>query len=224
MSVQDVFKKSVLQAISTGDLSLKQAALLLIIACVFAAYIFVVYRLLTRKVFYNNNFNISLAAVTVIVAAIVIAIQSSLVVSLGMVGALSIVRFRTAIKEPLDLVFMFWGVSVGIICGAGMSGVAIIETLLLTVGILVLDALPVTKTPLLLVVHTEDKNARAAVLQAVETKTKHYQVKSQTMESEHLDMIIEIRMANSDGLMDAVSNVAGVTGCSLVRHDGETVF
>ena len=107
MNFGDIFKKSFLEAISTGDISWKWILFITLITCLFAAYIFFAYRIITRKTFYNKSFNISLAAIAIIVAAIVISIQSSLVVSLGMVGALSIVRFRTAIKDPVDLVFLF---------------------------------------------------------------------------------------------------------------------
>ena len=108
MSIQDTFKKSFLTNFNTGDINSQDVLVTLLITLVLALYIFFIYRIISRKTFYNKNFNVSLAALAMITAAIIITIQSSIVVSLGMVGALSIVRFRTAIKEPMDIAFLFW--------------------------------------------------------------------------------------------------------------------
>ncbi|MBE5853538.1 MAG: DUF4956 domain-containing protein, partial [Lachnospiraceae bacterium] len=118
MSTKDILKKSFLQSITSADITPQEIFLVLAIATVLSLYIYFIYKVLTRKTFYNKTFNISLAALALITAGIILTIQSSIVVSLGMVGALSIVRFRTAIKDPMDLVFLFWSISVGIICGA----------------------------------------------------------------------------------------------------------
>ena len=106
MSVSDVFKKSFLDGFSSYDIGTTAAVAVMLTSSLFALYIFLVYRLLTRKTFYSKTFNISLAGITLITAAVILTIQSSIVVSLGMVGALSIVRFRTAIKDPMDLMFL----------------------------------------------------------------------------------------------------------------------
>jgi uncharacterized membrane protein YhiD involved in acid resistance len=224
MNFDDIFKKSFLRSVNTGDISVRSVLLMFLIACIYAAYIFVVYRVVTRKTFYNKSFNISLAAITVIVAAIVLTIQSSIVVSLGMVGALSIVRFRTAIKDPMDLVFLFWAIAIGIICGAGLSGIGIVASLVLTIGILVLDAIPVAKAPLLLVVNANDKGIRDDVLKVINDNTSVFHVKSQTMETNQLAMIVEVRTKDGNALIDGVSKLDGVTRCSLVSHDGEVTF
>jgi len=224
MTVEDLFKRSALETVYSSDLSFIQITMRMGVTCLFAVFIFVIYRLYTRKVFYNNSYNIAIAGVAIIVSAIVIALQSSLVVSLGMIGALSIVRFRTAIKEPIDLVFMFWSVSIGILCGAGLTQVAVFETFILTIGVFLLNAIPVTKTPMLLVVHANDKAARGAIVETVAKQTKSYSVKSQTVENNHLDMIIEVRTAKCDALLNAVGDISEVSSFSLVRHNGETVF
>ena len=118
MSFRDIFKKSFLEGFASTVITTSTVVVALGIACALALYIFFVYRIVTRKTFYSKNFNISLAGVTVITTALILTMQSSVVLSLGMVGALSIVRFRTAIKDPMDLMFLFWSISVGIICGA----------------------------------------------------------------------------------------------------------
>lgn len=224
MNFGDVFKKSFLASFNTGDITMGSILLTLLITCLFAAYIFVIYRVVTRKTFYSKSFNTALAIITVIVSAIIITIQSSLVVSLGMVGALSIVRFRTAIKDPMDLVFLFWSISVGIICGAGLPGIAAIASAIITAGILILEAVPVAKAPLLLVVSAGDKSARSAILEAVKAHTGSYHVKTQTMESSRLDMIIEVRTKDGEGLIDSVAALPNIRRCSLLSHDGEVTF
>jgi len=131
MTFKDIFKKSFIEGFSRYDMSPVNILIVMAISTAFAIYIFMAYRLLTRKTFYSKTFNISLAAVTVITSAIILTIQSSVVISLGMVGALSIVRFRTAVKEPMDLAFLFWAISTGIICGAGLYFIAVPLTLIL---------------------------------------------------------------------------------------------
>ena len=120
MSFKDIFKKSFLEGFATAELTGRVILAALGIAAVLALYIFFVYRVMTRKTFYSRNFGIAMAGVTVITASLILTMQSSVVISLGMVGALSIVRFRTAIKEPMDIAFLFWAIAVGIILAAGM--------------------------------------------------------------------------------------------------------
>ena len=139
MSFSDIFKKSFLEGYSTIELGTKGIIVALCFSLVLGLYIFFCYRLLTRRTFYSKNFNISLVCMSLITTAIILTIQSSVVVSLGMVGALSIVRFRTAIKEPMDLVFLYWAISVGIICGAGLSEIAIILSLVVTVAVFIAE-------------------------------------------------------------------------------------
>ena len=108
MNFSDIFKKGFLSSYTSENISVPHITAVLLITAAIAAYIFIVYRLVTKKTFYSRNFNIALAGIAVVTAGIILAVQSSIVISLGMVGALSIVRFRTAIKEPMDLCFLFW--------------------------------------------------------------------------------------------------------------------
>ena len=196
----------------------------LLIASALAFYIFLVYRVLTRKTFYSKNFNISLAGITVITASLILTMQSSVVLSLGMVGALSIVRFRTAIKDPMDLMFLFWSISVGIICGAGLAQVAIILSIVLTLGIMVLDWMPVAKAPMILVVNSGNLKVEKSVTEVVTNYDKHYRVKSRNMTGNSLDLIIELRTACGDELIEKVMELDGVLSASLLSHDGEVTF
>ena len=162
--------------------------------------------------------------ITVITAALILTMQSSVVLSLGMVGALSIVRFRTAVKDPMDLAFLFWSISVGIICGAGLAQVAVILSVIITVGILVLDQMPVAKAPMILVVNASDLDAEDAIVAAVKKYVKHVQVKSRNMTDVSLDLVMELRTGEGSALVRDVKNVSGVTAVSLLAHDGEVTF
>ena len=159
MNFGDVIKNSVLEGFTYADLSTTKILTTLVITFVIAIYIFCVYKLVTKSAFYFKNFNVSMAIISVVTAGIILAMQSSIVISLGMVGALSIVRFRTAIKDPMDLLFLFWSIGTGIICGAGLYKIAVILAVLITIGILVLAMLPVSISPYLLIVNAISKEA-----------------------------------------------------------------
>ena len=224
MSFSDIFKKTFLDGFSSADVSIYTAASAMLVAACMGLYIFVVYRVLTRKTFYSKTFNISLAAITVITAAVIITIQSSIVVSLGMVGALSIVRFRTAVKDPMDLVFLFWAIVAGIICGVGMAEIAILMCLILTVGIVVLDKLPVAKAAMMLVVNASDIDAEDRIMKAVAKYAKHSTVKSRNMTENSLDLVVELRTAAGSELLKDIMKEKGITSVSLLSHDGEVTF
>ena len=224
MGFGDIFKKSFMEGFYSTDVSLATILLSLAIVCLIALYIFFAYRLLTRRTFYNKNFGISLAALAIITAAIILTIQSSIVMSLGMVGALSIVRFRTAIKEPLDLVFLFWSISAGIICGAGLYSLAIIVSLIVTVALLVLDLIPVTKAPMLLIVSTADPDGENALLDVVKKYSKYYRVKSRNVSSGRMDLIVEVRVKEEAALVKEACSLKGMDSVSLLSHDGETTY
>ena len=219
MTFSEVFKKSFIAGFETADISMQSAVITLGLTCIFAAYIFCVYRIVTRKTFYRHSFNVTVAVIAVIVAAIVLTIQSSIVVSLGMVGALSIVRFRTAVKDPLDLMFLFWSIAVGIIVGAGLPGIAMVTSAFITIGIIILEAIPLSKTPMLLIINASNGLSREKIMGYIKSNTDTYSIKAQK-----LDMIIEIRTKDSGKLLDEISSMDGVKRCSLVNHDGEVTF
>lgn len=224
MSFKDIFKKSFLEGYAGSEITLATIVVALAIASALAFYMFLVYRVATRKTFYSKGFAISLAGITVITAALILTMQSSVVLSLGMVGALSIVRFRTAIKDPMDLMFLFWGISVGIICGAGLAQVAVLLSIVITLGILVLNQFPVARAPMILVVNANCLNAEAAVAEVVKKYAKHFQVKSRNMTDTTLDLVIELRTAQGSDLIQDTMHLDCVSSASLLSHDGEVTF
>lgn len=223
MGFQDVLKKSFLEGFST-DLSTTGIAVALLITAAVAVYIFVVYRLMSRNTFYSKSFNISLVALAVITASIILTIQSSVVISLGMVGALSIVRFRTAIKEPQDLVFLFWSISTGIICGAGLFEVAVITALMVTVVLLVLELVPAKRESVLLIVNAESCEIEEELVTLLSGYTKAFHIKSRNIHGAGCDMIVELRVKDGGKLVKDVSGIKGMREVSLLSHDGEVTY
>lgn len=220
MSFNDAIKKSVLEGFSYADLSTTKIMTTLIITFAIALYIFFVYKMVTKSAFYFKSFNISMAIISVVTAGIILAMQSSIVISLGMVGALSIVRFRTAIKDPMDLLFLFWSIGTGIICGAGLYKIAIILAVLVTIGILILDMLPVRISPYLLIVNADSKEIEDSVLELVKSKGA-YKMKSKNITAKGMDMILEVKTKNDKELIDQLSELKGITSVSLLAHNGE---
>ena len=223
-SIKDIIKKSFLEGFTANDITLKTVVFALLVTSMIALYIFIVYRIMCRKTFYSKNFNISLVGVSLITAAIIITIQTSIVVSLGMVGALSIVRFRTAIKDPLDLMFLFWAISTGIICGAGFAEYAIALAIILTIVIIILNYLPIAKAPMILIINANSIDLESRILEIVKKHSKHYTVKSRSIANSALTLTVEIATKDASLLVKELSKENGVSEVSALAHDGEVTF
>ncbi len=223
VTFSDIFKKSFLEGYANIELSAKQIIVVIFFAVLLGLYIYCVYRFLTKKTFYSKSFNISLVLMSVITAAIILTVQSSVVISLGMVGALSIVRFRTAVKDPMDLAFLFWSISVGIICGAGLVEIALILSVIATVVIVVLDRIPVLKAPFILIVNAAS-DADAGVLERIRNNTNSYEEKSRVLTNGTLELVYELRCKDTAALSKEISSVEGVNSVSILAHDGEVAF
>ena len=220
MSFKDIFKNSFLNGFSTG-IDARTIIFSLIITLVLGMYIFLIYRLVTKKTFYATNFNLSLISMAVITSAIILTIQSNIVLSLGMVGALSIVRFRTAIKDPLDLVFLYWAISVGIICGAGLTVIAVVLSLLMTFTVVVMQKYPLKKLSMILIVNAAKADADVEILSIVKQHCKYYKIKSKNLTPKSMDLIIEVKVDAESKLVNEIIAVEGVTAANLLSHDGD---
>ncbi len=224
MSFQDVFRKSFLEGYASLDIQIGEILLCMVCTLLLSIYIFHVYKMLNKNSFYNKNFNLSLIALALITAAVILTIQSNIVVSLGMVGALSIVRFRTAVKEPLDLVFLFWSISVGIICGAGFAMIALICSVLLTLTVLLFSRYSGGKTSLMLVVNAKDYRSEEGIMEIVEKNCHYYKTKARNMTKDHLDMVIEVRVKEEKVLIQELMALDSLVSFSLVAHDGDVTL
>lgn len=223
MSIQDIVKKSFLSQFNS-DISTTSLLMTLLIAAIIGVYILIVYRVVCRRAFYSKSFAISLPVIGMITASVIVAVQSSAVISLGMVGALSIVRFRTAVKEPMDLAFLFWAISTGIICGASLYEVALVSALVITIVMLGLHFLPGVKPALLLLVSGTDPKLQAELEQVLKANTAFYKIKSRNVSAGSIDMIVELKTREEMGLVEKVLAVPAVERATLMTHDGEVTY
>lgn len=221
MNFTDVIKKSVIESFSYADLSTSRIIITLVITFAIAVYIYFVYRMVTKSDFYFKNFNVSMAIISVVTAGIVLAMQSSVVISLGMVGALSIVRFRTAIKDPMDLLFLFWSIGTGIICGAGLFKMAVILAVLVTVGILCLDMLPIRMSPYILIINASNKEAEKEIQNVMKKYKASYRIKSKNLTKDGMDLIMEVKAKQEQEVVNEISDLATVTSVSMLLCSGE---
>ena len=223
MSTNDIIKKSILESFNS-DITNTTIIISMVITILIALYIYAIYRLCSNKNFYSKDFNKTLAIMSVITAAIVLAMQSNLVISLGMVGALSIVRFRNAVKNPLDLLFLFWSISVGIICGASLYQVAIIMSLAVTILLLLLEVVKPPKAPYLLVLNGTNTDMEENLMQILKTNAKGYQIKARNIGTDGINMVVELRTKKEKDLLSECEKIEGITNVSLLSHDGENRY
>lgn len=221
MELYDLLKNMFMEGYASVNLTLGIVVGCIVCTLVLASYIFVVYKWVNRKSFYNKNFNISLIALAVITAAVILTIQSNIVVSLGMVGALSIVRFRTAIKDPLDLVFLFWSISIGIICGAGFAIIAVVASVALTVVIYCFANMRTIKDTKILVVNANDYEIESRIMEILDEQCEYVRLRAKTISKKDMNLAIEVKMEEQKKLMDELVNLKELTSVSLLEHDGE---
>ena len=224
MSFSDVIKKSVLEGFAQSDIGTVAIVVCLGVTGLLALYIYGVYRLASRSAFYNRDFNKTLALMPLVTAGIVLAMQSSIVISLGMVGALSIVRFRNAVKDPMDLLYLFWSIGVGIICGARLFEIAVIVSLAVTALIFLLDLVPAARPPYLLVVNSTDAAIDPALKELLGRYARGARVKSRNISAHGLDLIVELRTDEGERLVSACAALPGVESVNLLAHDGEVRY
>ena len=221
MRIADVIKKSVLQGFTSGDMSSTEIMVTLGITFLIGLYIFFVYKMVSRTALYDKSFHISMTLISVITAGIIVAMQSSIVISLGMVGALSIVRFRTAIKNPMDLLFLFWSIGTGIVCGAGMFEIAILVALITTIGMMILEYMPGNRKMYLLIVNGKSELQEDDVLGAVKPFAKKCKVKTRNIKKNGCDYIFEVDTRQEKELVEALRKVEHIEQLSLLHHEGE---
>ena len=224
MSITDIIKKSVLEKFQASDLTTTSIAIILGMAVLMGLFIYLVYRFHSKSGFYSRGFNKTLAILPLITAAIMLAMGSNLTISLGMVGALSIVRFRNAVKEPVDLMYLFWSISIGIIVGAGLFELAVLLSLAVAVLIFALDLLPVWKAPVLLVVSGNSMDIEAALLSCAKSYTKAAKIRSRNITKHGVEWIVELQTRKETELVESIAAVEGIQTVHLMTHDGDVRF
>lgn len=220
MNFNDIFKSSFLETMT--NVSILNMAIALVLAFGLGLFIFLVYKKTFNGVMYSSSFGVTLIALTMITTVVILAVTSNVVLSLGMVGALSIVRFRTAIKEPLDIAFLFWSIGVGIVLAAGMIPLAVIGSVIIGVILLVFVDKKSHTHPYIVVVRCENHDAETQVNKFLSEKTERCVVKSKSAQKGEIELNMEIRL--KDDNTDFINNIAdmnGVHSAVLVSYNGD---
>ncbi|WP_342557199.1 DUF4956 domain-containing protein [Lysinibacillus sp. FSL P4-0201] len=216
----DIFKSNFLE--KTTSFSLIDSIIGLVVAFFIGLFIYAVYKKTFNGVIYSHSFNISLLIMTMATALVIMGISSNVLLSLGMVGALSIVRFRTPIKDPMDLVYIFWAIVSGILCGAGFIPLVIIGAILIGLVLLIFVNKITVENPYLLIVKFEEELANAEIERIIAAQTKKFALKSKSiMQLNEIETTYEIRVKQNDAkLMDELTKVAGVKSAIMLSYDG----
>lgn len=220
MTFQDIFKSSFLENINS--VTILDMVIALALAFGLGLFIFLIYKKTYTGVMYSASFGVTLVALTMITTLVILAVTSNVVLSLGMVGALSIVRFRTAIKEPLDIAFLFWSIAVGIVLAAGMIPLAVIGSVVIGLVLLVFVNKKSHLHPYILVLQCDGHQTEVQARAFLEQYTQRCVLKSKTAQREQVELNLEIRLKedNTD-FINALSTMPGVYSAVLVSYNGD---
>lgn len=220
MSFDDIFKSSFMENIAS--VSILDMAVALVLAFGLGLFIFLVYKKTYQGVMYSSSFGTTLIALTMITTVVILAVTSNVVLSLGMVGALSIVRFRTAIKEPLDIAFLFWSIAVGIVLAAGMIPLAVIGSVIIGVVLLVFVNKKSHLNPYIVVLSCENSEAEKAAKEYLESRVNRMVVKSKTVGKGMIELNLDIRLKDDNtDFINTLADTPGVSSAVLVSYNGE---
>lgn len=222
MTFNDIFKSSFLEKVS--GVSVTDMIIAMAIAFALGLFIYIVYKKTFRGVMYSSSFGVSLMAMTLITTLIILAVTSNVILSLGMVGALSIVRFRTAVKEPLDIAFLFWAISAGIVTGAGLIPLAVIGSVFIGIILVIFVNVKTSDTPYIAIISCTDETAEKAAAELLKANTKKQLVKSKTVTKSGIELMVEVKLnGESTEVCNKLSAVEGVTQAALVSYNGEYI-
>ena len=218
MTFQDIFKSSFLENMTS--VTLLDMALALVLA--FALGMFIIYKKTFAGVMYSSSFGVTLVALTMITTLVILAVTSNVVLSLGMVGALSIVRFRTAIKEPLDIAFLFWSIAAGIVLAAGLIPLAVFGSVFIGVFLLIFANKKSHVNPYIVVLRCDGHESEAAATEFLKEKVQRLTVKSKTVQKGAVELNLEVRMKDENtDFINALSEMQGVASAVLVSYNGD---
>ena len=220
LTFKDIFKSSFLENVAA--VSVLDMALTIALAFGIGMFIFLVYKKTYQGVMYSSSFGTTLIALTMITSQVILAVTSNVVLSLGMVGALSIVRFRTAIKEPLDIAFLFWAIAAGIILAAGMIPLAVIGSVVIGLILLFFVNRKSHKRPFIVVLSCRDHAAEKEAMKYLDGKVERCVVKSKSARSGLIELNLEVRLKDDDtDFINKLSAMTGVNSAVLVSYNGE---
>jgi len=216
----DIFKSNYLENVTS--FSIFDTVVGMLLAFMIGLFIFFVYKKTFNGVMYSSSFGVSLVALTLISTFVILAITSNVVLSLGMVGALSIVRFRSAIKEPLDIAFLFWSIAVGIVLGAGMIPLAIFGSLFIGMILIVFINKKSSDNPYILVINCKDDNAEKNIMETMKQSVRKHVVKSKTVSKDGIEVTVEIRLKDmTTDFVNRLAEIEGAVNVVLVSYNGD---
>ncbi|MBQ6502847.1 MAG: DUF4956 domain-containing protein [Flexilinea sp.] len=220
MTFNDIFKSSFLDNVTS--VSVLDMVLTMVLAFCLGMFIFLIYKKTYSGVMYSSSFGVTLVALTMITSLVILAVTSNVVLSLGMVGALSIVRFRTAIKEPLDIAFLFWAIAVGIVLAAGMIPLAVFGSVVIGIILLVFANRKDSSNPYIVVLNCADHASETKALEYLQSNTKKCIVKSKTARQGNVEVNMEVRLKDDNtDFINTLSEIAGVSSAVLVSYNGD---
>jgi uncharacterized membrane protein YhiD involved in acid resistance len=204
------------------ELSVTSVAATLLFSFALSMFIFFIYRVSYKGVMYSKTFNVTLIAMSMITSSIILAITSNIILSLGMVGALSIVRFRTPIKDPIDIAFLFWAIGVGIISGAGLWRLALMSSVVIGIILFVFSKISDVQTPYLLVISYQTEETNDLVFKLIESEVKRYRLKSKAFNGKNYELTVEIReRKKTASLVNKIGGINNVNSVALLGYDGD---
>lgn len=220
MSFHDVFKSSFMESVT--EFSVVDILIGMLIALVIGLFIFVVYRKTFNGVMYSSSFALSLVGLSLVTTLVIMAVTSNVVLSLGMVGALSIVRFRAAIKEPIEIVYLFWAIAAGIVIGAGMIPLAVIGSAIIGIILILFANRKVHENPYILILNCVDEKSEKEALVLTGEAVKKFMIKSKTVNGGGIELTAEIRLKDAaTSFVNRLHDIDGVSNATLVSYNGE---
>ena len=195
----------------------------LLMVLILSIYEFAVYRLVSHRAFYNRSFNISITVLPFFIATIILCLQSNLVITLGTIGALAIIRYRTAVKDPVDMVYLLWSIHTGIVCGCRLFEVGVLTSLVVTIVLLALEHADFGSHPQILVVHTASA-AEESLCAAIKEYAKRFRIKSRSSGSKGMGYVFEVSVKDASRLTEKLNALPEVERFSLIEYDSQDIL
>lgn len=217
--IQRVFER-IAATYSNDAVSTSVVMAVLLMVLVLSFYEFIVYRLVSRRAFYNKAFNISITVLPFFIATIILCLQSNLVITLGTIGALAIIRYRTAVKDPVDMLYILWSIHIGIVCGCQLYEVAVLTSLVVTVVLLILEHLNFGRKPYILVLNTKG-DAEAEINDILKKHTRSFKIKSRNYSADDTNYAIELSVKDPHDLGEELRKAQNIERFSIVQYDAD---
>ena len=214
--------ENIFQTYSNESITTTVILSVLLMVLVISIYEFFVYRFVSHRSFYNKSFNITIAILPFFISTIIMCLQSNIVITLGTIGALAIIRFRTAVKDPVDMLYLLWSVYIGIVCGCQLFEVGILTSIIVTVVLILLEHVNFGRHPFVLILHSE-KDIESKIVEFFQNKSISYKIKSRNYTNKGYDYAIELTIKDIEGLKKELSKLKEVSKYSIIEYDADDI-